>query len=146
MIQIIDLRYPSAIHLNPTSQLAHMSRASGIRRVGQYVNGSWHRKVPLVQSHFGALSQYSFFNVTRLLIIVSIAVIIIIAYRYLIQNHPSPPKPDSFEMAWFSSGGSNTALINNLARNGLIVSDRVKHAMQGVCPTSLITNLPSTSN
>ncbi|OAL54881.1 protein-L-isoaspartate O-methyltransferase [Pyrenochaeta sp. DS3sAY3a] len=32
-------------------------------------------------------------------------------------------------MAWRSSGDSNEALINNLARNGLIKSDRVKEAM-----------------
>ncbi|KAB8659336.1 hypothetical protein FH972_026225 [Carpinus fangiana] len=32
-------------------------------------------------------------------------------------------------MAWQSSGASNTALIENLKRNGLIVSERVKKAM-----------------
>ena len=35
-------------------------------------------------------------------------------------------------MAWFSSGSTNTALISNLARNGLINSDRVKNAMLAV--------------
>jgi protein-L-isoaspartate(D-aspartate) O-methyltransferase len=47
-------------------------------------------------------------------------------------------------MAWRSSGSSNEALINNLARNGLIESDRVKEAMLKVhspyityCPSSL---------
>ncbi|KAF2660699.1 protein-L-isoaspartate O-methyltransferase [Lophiostoma macrostomum CBS 122681] len=32
-------------------------------------------------------------------------------------------------MAWRSSGASNTALVNNLAQNGLIKSERVKEAM-----------------
>lgn len=32
-------------------------------------------------------------------------------------------------MAWRSSGDSNESLITNLARNGLIKSDRVKEAM-----------------
>ena len=35
-------------------------------------------------------------------------------------------------MAWFSSGSTNTALISNLARNGLVTSDRVKNAMLAV--------------
>ena len=36
-------------------------------------------------------------------------------------------------MAWFSGGSSNTALITNLAKNGLITSERVKNAMLAVC-------------
>lgn len=36
-------------------------------------------------------------------------------------------------MAWRSSGSSNSALVHNLARNGLIKSDRVKSAMLAVC-------------
>ncbi|KAI9822555.1 MAG: hypothetical protein M1827_000274 [Pycnora praestabilis] len=35
-------------------------------------------------------------------------------------------------MAWRSSGSSNAGLINNLAENGLITSERVKKAMLGV--------------
>lgn len=35
-------------------------------------------------------------------------------------------------MAWRSSGASNEALIDNLAENGLITSERVKDAMKGV--------------
>ncbi|KAK5707445.1 hypothetical protein LTR17_020682 [Elasticomyces elasticus] len=35
-------------------------------------------------------------------------------------------------MAWRSSGATNEALIENLARNGLIKQDRVKKAMLGV--------------
>lgn len=35
-------------------------------------------------------------------------------------------------MAWRSSGYSNAALITNLVNNGLISSDRVKHAMLNV--------------
>lgn len=38
-------------------------------------------------------------------------------------------------MAWRSSGATNEALIENLARHGLITSSRVKQAMQGVHPT-----------
>lgn len=40
-------------------------------------------------------------------------------------------------MAWRSSGATNEALIANLARNGLIESDRVKEAMLKVCPWPL---------
>lgn len=36
-------------------------------------------------------------------------------------------------MAWRSSGSSNAGLINNLATNGLINSERVKKAMLNVC-------------
>lgn len=35
-------------------------------------------------------------------------------------------------MAWRSSGATNEALIDNLAQNGLITSERVKKAMKGV--------------
>jgi len=35
-------------------------------------------------------------------------------------------------MAWRSSGSSNEALIENLSRNGLITSERVKRAMLSV--------------
>ena len=35
-------------------------------------------------------------------------------------------------MAWRSSGPSNEALIENLSRNGLITSERVKNAMLSV--------------
>ena len=35
-------------------------------------------------------------------------------------------------MAWRSSGATNAALIQNLANNGLITSDRVKTAMMNV--------------
>lgn len=35
-------------------------------------------------------------------------------------------------MAWRSSGASNEALIENLARNGLITQQRVKQAMLSV--------------
>ena len=35
-------------------------------------------------------------------------------------------------MAWRSSGTSNEGLIENLSRNGLIHSSRVKEAMLGV--------------
>ncbi|KAL9094828.1 MAG: hypothetical protein Q9165_002777 [Trypethelium subeluteriae] len=37
-------------------------------------------------------------------------------------------------MAWFSGGSSNEALVENLAHNGLINSDRVKNAMLAVRP------------
>jgi len=42
-------------------------------------------------------------------------------------------------MAWRSSGATNEALIENLARNGLIAQPRVKQAMLSVKhpPTSL---------
>ncbi|KAI9844481.1 MAG: hypothetical protein M1837_005564 [Sclerophora amabilis] len=52
-------------------------------------------------------------------------------------------------MAWRSSGVSNAALINNLASNGLIKSDRVKNAMLGVdrahyAPASAYEDSPQT--
>ncbi|KAF2685783.1 protein-L-isoaspartate O-methyltransferas-like protein [Lentithecium fluviatile CBS 122367] len=50
-------------------------------------------------------------------------------------------------MAWRSSGSSNEGLVNNLARNGLIESDRVKDAMLKVdrahyAPTSAYEDSP----
>ena len=45
--------------------------------------------------------------------------------------YQTPPEPA--KMAWLSSGSSNAGLINNLARNGLINSERVKNAMLAVC-------------
>ena len=44
----------------------------------------------------------------------------------------SSSREQSTSMAWRSSGASNAGLINNLARNGLIKSDRVKQAMLAV--------------
>jgi hypothetical protein len=38
-------------------------------------------------------------------------------------------------MAWRSSGATNKALIDNLERNGLIKSQRVKDAMLQVLPS-----------
>jgi protein-L-isoaspartate(D-aspartate) O-methyltransferase len=38
-------------------------------------------------------------------------------------------------MAWRSSGATNKALIENLERNGLIKSQRVKDAMLQVLPS-----------
>ena len=36
-------------------------------------------------------------------------------------------------MAWRCSGSTNAALVENLAANGLIRSERVKRAMLSVC-------------
>ena len=41
-------------------------------------------------------------------------------------------------MAWRSSGASNEALIENLARNGLITQPRVKQAMLSVSSSQSI--------
>lgn len=49
-----------------------------------------------------------------------------------IGNQASTAARRSISMAWRSSGTSNEALIENLASNGLINSDRVKKAMLGV--------------
>lgn len=45
--------------------------------------------------------------------------------------------PGIVSMAWQSGGSSNAALVNNLSRNGLITTDRVKAAMLGVSMGSL---------
>ena len=50
-----------------------------------------------------------------------------------IGNQASQTARRSISMAWRSSGASNEALIENLASNGLIRSDKVKKAMLGVC-------------
>jgi len=42
------------------------------------------------------------------------------------------PHKGASSMAWRSSGSSNAGLINNLAANGLITSDRVRKAMLAV--------------
>ena len=43
-------------------------------------------------------------------------------------------------MAWFSGGFSNQALVENLASNGLISSERVRNAMLAVCVYSTPTS------
>jgi hypothetical protein len=42
----------------------------------------------------------------------------------------------AFSMAWRCSGESNEALINNLKKNGLIETERVKEAMMKVLPSA----------
>lgn len=49
-----------------------------------------------------------------------------------IGNTLSASARRSTNMAWRSSGATNEALIENLARNGIIRSPRVKQAMLGV--------------
>jgi protein-L-isoaspartate(D-aspartate) O-methyltransferase len=43
-----------------------------------------------------------------------------------------------FSMAWYCSGTTNTELIENLSKEGLIKNDRVKKAMMGVSITLLL--------
>ena len=52
-----------------------------------------------------------------------------------IGNTTSQVARRSMSMAWRSSGASNEALVENLAKHGLIYSPRVKQAMMGVCCT-----------
>ena len=67
-----------------------------------------------------------------------IAFIAVLLYSFLIHRSSArlASQIDPYEMAWFSSGSTNAALINNLARHGLITTDRVKNAMLGVYLTS----------
>ena len=51
---------------------------------------------------------------------------------FTIGNQASTTARRSISMAWRSSGATNEALIENLAQNGLISSERVKKAMLGV--------------
>ena len=48
-------------------------------------------------------------------------------------------------MAWRSSGSSNASLIENLEKNGLIETPRVKDAMLQVLPTTIlrVSRLPN---
>ncbi len=48
------------------------------------------------------------------------------------QQHQQHQKTEDIKMAWRSSGSSNVGLVENLARNGLIKSQRVKAAMLAV--------------
>ena len=43
-------------------------------------------------------------------------------------------------MAWRSSGSSNQSLIDNLEKNGLIETKRVKDAMLQVLPTTILVS------
>lgn len=45
-------------------------------------------------------------------------------------------------MAWYCSGSTNTELVENLFKVGLIKDERVKDAMLGVSTTSHFTPLP----
>ena len=55
------------------------------------------------------------------------------------------PYRRQISMAWLSGGKSNSELINNLYKNGLISSARVKDAMLGVCCVMIYPVLCSTS-
>lgn len=46
----------------------------------------------------------------------------------------------TFTMAWRSSGSSNQSLIENLEKNGLIETKRVKDAMLQVLPTTILVS------
>lgn len=76
-----------------------------------------------------------------------------------IQQYPLSSQPESFaiancilkrysNMAWQSSGNSNSQLINNLFKNGLIKHDRVKSAMLAVSDAakSIASELPPPSH
>lgn len=63
------------------------------------------------------------------------------SWRLINRGGVTPPSraplPGLATMAWRSSGASNSVLINNLAQNGLIKSDRVRKAMLAVRVTFL---------
>lgn len=46
-------------------------------------------------------------------------------------------------MAWYCSGSTNTELVENLFRVGLIKDERVKNAMIGVSELSILVPPPS---
>lgn len=75
-------------------------------------------------------------------LIAALAALLVGLYSYYqlstppkIGNTASATARRSMSMAWRSSGASNEALIENLAKNGLIHSPRVKQAMLGVRQT-----------
>lgn len=49
-------------------------------------------------------------------------------------------RPRPLTMAWRSSGSSNESLIENLEKNGLIETSRVKNAMLQVLPTTILVS------
>ena len=63
-----------------------------------------------------------------------IVILALLSYLYLSlhANTASRPYTSHPSMAWFSGGATNAALVNNLAKNGLINSERVKNAMHAV--------------
>lgn len=48
-------------------------------------------------------------------------------------------------MAWYCSGSTNSELVENLFREGLIKDKRVKEAMMRVCIATLYSDLAATS-
>ncbi|KAL9099348.1 MAG: hypothetical protein Q9163_005139 [Psora crenata] len=70
----------------------------------------------------------------------------ILYYLDVLHAPPQNPTAKDTRMAWFSSGSTNAALITNLAKNGLISSDRVKKAMLAVrLPHSTLPAKPPTT-
>lgn len=63
-----------------------------------------------------------------------IVVLALLCYVYLSLHATTSSRPytSHTSMAWFSGGTTNAALVNNLAKNGLINSERVKNAMLAV--------------
>lgn len=64
-----------------------------------------------------------------------IVLLALLCYIYLSIHASTSTRPytSSADMAWFSGGATNAALVNNLFKNGLINSERVKNAMLAVC-------------
>jgi hypothetical protein len=61
----------------------------------------------------------------------------------LLKHKPSFNKATrAFTMAWYCSGSTNTELIENLFKTGLIQNERVKEAMIGVSMFDLLLCVP----
>lgn len=56
----------------------------------------------------------------------------------IIKSKLNPKATRTISMAWFCSGSTNTELIENLSKAGLIQNERVKEAMIGVSFLTLI--------
>ncbi|KAL8711077.1 MAG: hypothetical protein Q9220_004458 [cf. Caloplaca sp. 1 TL-2023] len=68
----------------------------------------------------------------------SVLFLSVVLYLYVPKKHHPT---SSATMAWMSSGGSNTALINNLKTHRLITSDRVAQAMLALISKLLVVQV-----
>lgn len=97
------------------------------------------RNSPRISFHPEARKRHTYPEGLSTLITVTIATTAPSIWKALRSWTSAVPKylipqtaPRNISMAWRSSGATNEALIENMSRNGLITSDRVKKAMLGV--------------
>jgi hypothetical protein len=66
------------------------------------------------------------------ILLVGVAILPLSTFLKNILRQTATPVRTNYAMSWRSSGSTNSELVNNLFRNGLITEDRVKKAMMEV--------------